>query len=226
MVCTRQGTTIDLLWILSRVERMIWQEHMNTVHCFPKKSFLYQIYHQRSIQGGCYATGLTQVNTLVTQTKYRRKDGVCSRFNSHFSGCRVNVTRIFRSRGLRPASIVHSRKGEYVINYTQVQNLSLSKIGSIDTFITHRPYQFYCLWIFSANNTIYILGCSRADALEHSHEQSPPGDWRGIIDYRLDFWGNIRASRQGSCGPHTGRYIMIIDLGGTSRGNQVSTSYM
>jgi hypothetical protein len=53
---------------------------------------------------------------------------------------------------------------------------------------------------------------------------SPQGDTRGMLDYRPNFWGNIRAPRQGSRGPHAGRYIMIIDLG-TSRGNQAFTSY-
>jgi len=74
---------------------------------------------------------------------------------------------------------------------------------------------------FSDNNTVYILGCSGASRCSGA---SPQGDTRGMLDYRPNFWGNIRAPCQSSRGPHAGRYIMIIDLG-TSRGNQAFTSY-
>ena len=83
----------------------------------------------------CYVTGFTQVNILVTQTKYRRKDGICSRFNSHFNGC-------IRSRGLHGRRLlsIRAKANTAVRNkLTQVHKSCLStRIGSLDTFTTHR----------------------------------------------------------------------------------------
>ena len=88
--------------------------------------------------------------------------------------------------------------------------------------IIHRKLKVLLLVIFSQSLIQYTCwACSGASRCSWA---SPQGDTRGMLDYRLDFWGNICAPRQGLRGPHAGRYIMIIDLGGTSRGNQASTS--
>ena len=50
----------------------------------------------------------------------------------------------------------------------------------------------------STNNTVYILVWSQADALEQRIEQSPQYDTRGMLDYRPEFWGSIRAPRHGN----------------------------
>jgi hypothetical protein len=90
--------------------------------------------------------------------------------------------------------------------------------------IIHRKLKVLLLVIFSQSLIQYTCwACSGASRCSWA---SPQGDTRGMLDYRLDFWGNICAPRQGLRGPHAGRYIMIIDLGGTSRGNRASTSYM
>jgi hypothetical protein len=87
--------------------------------------------------------------------------------------------------------------------------------------IIHRKLKVLMYMVFSEPMIQYTLwACSGALRCSGASSQ---GDTRGTLDHRPDFWGtsNIRAPRQGSRGPHDGRYIM----GGTSRGDRASTSY-
>ena len=65
-----------------------------------------------STSAWCYGTGFTQVNTVVPQTKYRRKDGFQPFQLPRFNGC---IPTLPRTHGRRPACIVDSPKANTAV---------------------------------------------------------------------------------------------------------------